>query len=75
MWCIPPKQSGEFVYHMEDVPDVYHRPYDPERPVVCLDETFKQLIGEAREPLPPARPVRSSGTTASTSVTAWRACS
>lgn len=53
MWCIPPKQSGEFVYHMEDVLDVYHRPYDKTRPVVCLDETFKQLIGEAREPLPP----------------------
>jgi len=54
MWCIPPKQSGEFVYHMEDVLEVYHRPYDPKRPVVCLDETFKQLIGEVREPLPPA---------------------
>lgn len=54
MWCIPPKQSGEFVYHMEDVLEVYHRPYDPERPVVCLDETFKQLIGETRQPLPPA---------------------
>jgi DDE superfamily endonuclease len=53
MWCIPPKQSGEFVYHMEDVLDVYHRPYDKARPVVCLDETFKQLIGEVREPLPP----------------------
>ena len=52
MWCIPPKQSGEFVYHMEDVLEVYHRPYDPRRPVVCLDETFKQLIGETREPLP-----------------------
>jgi hypothetical protein len=53
MWCIPPKQSGEFVYHMEDVLEVYHRPYDPKRPVVCLDETFKQLIGETRQPLPP----------------------
>jgi hypothetical protein len=53
MWCIPPKQSGEFVYHMEDVLEVYHRPYDPRRPVVCLDETFKQLIGETRQPLPP----------------------
>ena len=53
MWCIPPKQSGEFVYHMEDVLEVYHRPYDPKRPVICLDETFKQLIGETREPLPP----------------------
>lgn len=53
MWCIPPRQSGEFVYHMEDVLEVYHRPYDVKRPVVCLDETFKQLIGETREPLPP----------------------
>ena len=54
MWCVPPRQSGEFVYHMEDVPDVCHRPYDKKHPVVCLDETFKQLIGEVREPLPPA---------------------
>jgi DDE superfamily endonuclease len=55
MWCIPPKQSAEFAYHMEDVLEVYQRPYDPKRPVVCLDETFKQLIGETREPLPPRR--------------------
>lgn len=40
---------------MEDVLEVYCRPFDPKRPVVCLDETFKQLIGETREPLP-ARP-------------------
>jgi hypothetical protein len=52
MWCIPEKHSGEFVYHMEDVLEVYHRPHDPKRPVVCVDETFKQLIGETREPLP-----------------------
>ena len=52
MWCIPPKQSAEFVFHMEDVLEVYHRPYDPNRPVVCMDETFKQLIGEVRDPLP-----------------------
>ena len=38
---------------MEDVLEVYHRPYDPRRPVVCLDETFKQLIGEVRQPRPP----------------------
>lgn len=37
---------------MEDVLEVYHRPHDPKRPVVCVDETFKQLIGETREPLP-----------------------
>ena len=53
MWNIPPKHSGEFVYHREDVLEVYHRPYDPKRPMICLDETFKQLIGEVREPLPP----------------------
>lgn len=38
---------------MEDVLEVYHRPYDPQRPVVCLDECSKQLIGEVRPPLPP----------------------
>ena len=39
---------------MEDVLEVYKRPYDPERPVVCLDETTKQLIGEVATPLPAA---------------------
>jgi hypothetical protein len=52
MWCIPPKPSAEFVFHMEDVLEVYRRPYDPKRPVLCIDETFKQLIGETRTPLP-----------------------
>lgn len=51
MWCIPEKHSAEFVYHMEDVLEVYHRPHDPKRPVVCVDETFKQLVAETREPL------------------------
>lgn len=37
---------------MEDVLDVYHLPYDPKYPVVCMDESFKQLIGEVREPIP-----------------------
>ena len=37
---------------MEDVLEVYARRYDPLRPVVCMDETHKQLIGEVREPLP-----------------------
>jgi hypothetical protein len=37
---------------MEDVLEVYHRPYDPERPVVCMDESSKQLIAEVRQPLP-----------------------
>ena len=52
MWCIPPKQSAEFASHREDVREVYHRPHDPKRPVVCMDETFKQLIGEVRVLLP-----------------------
>lgn len=52
MWCIPPRQSAEFVFHMEDVLEVYTRAYDPKRPVVCMDEAFKQLIGETRGPLP-----------------------
>jgi len=38
---------------MEDVLEVYHRPYNAEHPVVCLDECSKQLIGEVRDPLPP----------------------
>ena len=37
---------------MEDVIEVYHRPHDPNRPVVCVDEAGKQLIGEVRPPLP-----------------------
>jgi len=40
---------------MEDVIEVYHRPYDPNRPVVCIDESSKQLVSEVRAPLP-ARP-------------------
>jgi len=45
---------------MEDVLDVYTRPYDPRRPQVCLDESSVQLIGEMRTPVPmaPGRPAR-----------------
>jgi len=45
---------------MEDVLDVYKRPYDLKRPNVCLDETSKQLIGETRTPVPacPGQPAR-----------------
>lgn len=52
MWCIPAQADGEFVYHMEDVLEVYQRPYDPLRPTVCMDESSKQLIGEIAAPLP-----------------------
>jgi DDE superfamily endonuclease len=60
MWCIPPKANGEFVWRMEDVLSVYKLPYDPERPVVCMDEASKQLIAEVRRPegLAPGRPRR-----------------
>ena len=60
MWCIPPEQNAEFVAQMEDVLDVYERPYDEKRPVVCLDEASKQLIGEKIEPIPvvPGQPAR-----------------
>ena len=37
---------------MEDVLDVYHRPYDPDRPLICLDETSRQVLAETRAPLP-----------------------
>ena len=52
MWVIPPEQSGEFVAHMEEVLDVYHMPYDPQLPMVCMDEQPVQLIQEVRKPLP-----------------------
>ena len=57
-WCIPPKANAEFVYHMEDVLEVYTRPYDARFPQICLDEGCKQLLAETREPLPmqPGKP-------------------
>jgi DDE superfamily endonuclease len=57
---IPPKQNAAFVAAMEDVLEVYHRPHDPARPLVCLDETSKQLVAETRQPLPmlPGKPAR-----------------
>lgn len=48
MWCIPPEQDAAFVASMEQVLQVYARPYDPKRPVVCMDEQPKQLIRESR---------------------------
>jgi transposase len=51
MWCIPPEQDAEFVWAMENVLEVYHRPYDPRRPVVCMDEKPRQLVAETRRRL------------------------
>jgi DDE superfamily endonuclease len=53
-WCIPPTHSAAFVEPMEDVLDVYERPYDPRFPVVGMDETSTQLVGETRTPVPAA---------------------
>jgi len=57
---IPPKSDAEFVAAMEDVLEVYHRPYDEKRPLVYLDEASKQLVGEVIEPIPagPGQPER-----------------
>lgn len=54
MWCIPPQEDARFVSAMEDVLEVYERPYDEQRPVVCLDEAAKQILAEVRDPLPVA---------------------
>ena len=47
-WCIPPQQNATFVAAMEDVLSVYARPYDPEYPVVCMDEKPLQLLADNR---------------------------
>jgi hypothetical protein len=51
-WVIPAKANAAFVANMEDVLDTYAKPYDSSRPVVCVDEGGKQLVGDVREPLP-----------------------
>ena len=53
MWCIPHVDGG-YVARMEDVLDLYAEKADPKRPVVCFDESPTQLIGEVRQPIPPA---------------------
>jgi hypothetical protein len=57
---IPPEANSAFVAAMEDVLGVYTRPHDPDRPLVCLDETSKQLIIETRcpQPMKPGQPTR-----------------
>lgn len=49
---IPPEQNGSFVANMEMVLDVYKRPFDPRLPVICMDESPKQLIAETKVPIP-----------------------
>lgn len=57
---IPPEQNAEFVAQMEDILDLYQRPYDPQRPLICMDEQPVQLIQETHHPLPaqPGKPER-----------------
>jgi transposase len=59
-WCIPPQANAHFVYHMEDVLDVYKRAKDPRYPLVCFDESPEQLVSETCQSLPavPGQPER-----------------
>jgi transposase len=59
MWCIP-TVNAEYVARMEDVLTLYAAAPDPQRPVICFDETPRQLIGEARIPIraEPGKPTR-----------------
>jgi hypothetical protein len=54
MWCIPPQEDAAFVCQMEQVLEVYERPYTPQFPVVNMDEQHKQLIRETQQPIPAA---------------------
>jgi hypothetical protein len=51
-WVIPPESDAEFVAGMEEVLDTYAEPYEPARPVLCMDEQPVQLLKETRTPLP-----------------------
>lgn len=59
MWCIP-KVTSDFKKKMFDVLKVYARPYDPKRPVICVDEKSKQLLQDTRTPIKgkPGKPTR-----------------
>lgn len=49
---IPPRANAEFVCAMEDVLEVYTRPYDPQRPQVCIEETSQHLVVGNPRPAP-----------------------
>lgn len=51
-WVIPPEADAEFVAGMEDVLEIYEKPYDPQCPVLCMDEQPVQLLKETRMPIP-----------------------
>ena len=50
-WVIPPEQDAEFVAGMEEVLETYEKAYDPQRPVLCMDEQPVQLLKETRAPI------------------------
>ena len=54
-WVIPPEADAEFVANMEEVLEVYERPYDPAHPVLCMDEQPVQLLKETRVPVEATR--------------------
>ncbi len=54
-WVIPPEADGEFVAHMEEVLETYAQPYNPMRPVLCMDEQPVQLLKETRVPIAATR--------------------
>ncbi len=56
-WCIPPEADGEFVACMEDVLDLYTQPYNADYPVICMDETSKQLANAKPNSIIPAEKV------------------
>ncbi len=51
-WVIPPQADGEFAAGMEEVLETYEKAYDPECPVICMDEQPVQLLKEVRKPIP-----------------------
>src|SRR6476659_2032934 len=50
-WVIPPEQDAEFVACMEEVLETYEKAYDPQHPVLCMDEQPVQLLKETRVPM------------------------
>ena len=59
-WVLPKADDPDFVFALEDVLEVYTRPYDPQRPQVCVDEVSKQLVRDISPPVPmqPGQPAR-----------------
>ena len=54
-WVIPPEADAEFVAQLGEVLETYARPYNPKRPVLCMDEQPVQLLKAARVPIPATR--------------------